>query len=190
MNYYTSDFHFSHFKIMAYENRPFSNTEEMNDYIIENLNKYIKPKDTLYHLGDFAFCRIEKIIEIRKKIKCKRIVLVPGNHDEFLRKIKRKEIAKEYFDIIDNVTVIRENGKKITLCHYPLETFPFQRYGGICLHGHCHGKLKTKIKNRIDVCIDTRKFDGSRLAYTLDEILEIQNARESKVLSFIRRLLS
>lgn len=52
MIYVTSDTHFCHNKPFIYEDRGFKNIEEMNDTIIENWNKLVKPDDTVIHLGD------------------------------------------------------------------------------------------------------------------------------------------
>jgi len=56
MNYWwTSDYHFSHFNIIRYCNRPFKTVEEMNETIIRKHNERVKPKDTVFFLGDFIF---------------------------------------------------------------------------------------------------------------------------------------
>lgn len=53
MNYYISDYHFNHAKMLEYDERPFANVKEMEDALVENWNATVKPGDTVYILGDF-----------------------------------------------------------------------------------------------------------------------------------------
>lgn len=56
MRYFVvSDFHFGHFNIIRYTNRPFKSLEEMNETIIKRHNERVKPEDTVLFLGDFCF---------------------------------------------------------------------------------------------------------------------------------------
>jgi len=41
--WFTADFHFGHFNIIRYCNRPFGNTQEMDDVVIERMNAFAKP---------------------------------------------------------------------------------------------------------------------------------------------------
>lgn len=80
MDWITSDHHFGHKNIIAYEDRPFSSIEEMDAYMIERWNKTVAPDDTVYHLGDFALSSRQHIIELIEQLNG-RIVLILGNHD-------------------------------------------------------------------------------------------------------------
>jgi calcineurin-like phosphoesterase family protein len=69
--WFTSDFHFGHFNIILYCNRPFTTTEEMDACIADRMNLCIKPNDTLYFLGDFCRGSVEKVAAYRKRLICK-----------------------------------------------------------------------------------------------------------------------
>ncbi|MFS0643854.1 hypothetical protein [Siminovitchia sp. 179-K 8D1 HS] len=52
--YFISDTHFSHRKILDFENRLYSSVEEMDECMIENWSSTITDNDIVYHLGDFC----------------------------------------------------------------------------------------------------------------------------------------
>ena len=58
--WFTSDFHFGHFNIIRYCNRPFASTEEMDALIADRMNAHVKPNDTLYFLGTFAWAALKR----------------------------------------------------------------------------------------------------------------------------------
>ena len=83
MLYFTSDTHLGHESVIAYKQRPFSNVEEMNDRLIQNINDTVGMNDELWILGDFAYkVRKEDVRHLRNRIRCKQVHLVMGNHDK------------------------------------------------------------------------------------------------------------
>jgi calcineurin-like phosphoesterase family protein len=52
--FFTSDHHFGHHNIITHAQRPFTTTEEMNATMIHNWNERVRPKDTVFHLGDLT----------------------------------------------------------------------------------------------------------------------------------------
>lgn len=78
MIYFSSDFHFGHHNILRYCNRPFKNTEEMGQVIVDNWNKLVQPTDIGIILGDVAFGR--QSLELVKKLNGSKW-LIRGNHD-------------------------------------------------------------------------------------------------------------
>ena len=64
MIYFTSDLHFGHSGIITMQNRPFSDTAEMNRTLLRNYNVLIHRDDTVYILdvNEQAQTRLECII--------------------------------------------------------------------------------------------------------------------------------
>ena len=78
--WFTSDSHYDHTNIIEYCDRPFVNTDAMNKALINNWNSVVKKGHTVFHLGDFAICGKDKIIEVGKQLNGEKILIL-GNHD-------------------------------------------------------------------------------------------------------------
>jgi calcineurin-like phosphoesterase family protein len=134
-NWFTSDLHLNHSNIIRYCHRPFSDVSEMNDTLIRNWNEVVKPKDTVYVLGDFAWGRSAGAF--RKKLNG-RVVLILGNHD----RVKGPDsIYDAGFQEIHQLLVRKFQGIKVTMCHYALRVWPGSSRKDYCLYGHSHGTL-------------------------------------------------
>lgn len=178
--WFTSDTHFGHKNICRGTTvwssgyRDFENPEQMNEVIILNINSVVHPDDVLYHLGDFAMGNPEKnILDIRKRINCKTIHLVLGNHDPFIRGNKMN--SRSLFSSVQNMIVDVIQEKPITMCHYPMHTWGARNRGKSWhLHGHCHGHMNGGSyydgKRALDVGIDTHP---EFRPYHFDEIKKI-----------------
>jgi calcineurin-like phosphoesterase family protein len=107
--WFTADFHLGHANIIGYCGRPFATVDEMDRAILERLNASAKPNDTLYFLGDFCMGSQARVLAYRKRIHCKKISAVPGNHDKQARKLK------EEFSWLDNLAELSIHGHPIVL---------------------------------------------------------------------------
>ena len=118
--WFTSDTHYSHKNICLGVSewseperscRNFLNLTEMNDEIVYQINRNVKEDDILFHLGDWSFGGIDKIWEFRKKINCKNIHLVLGNHDHHIKKNKpyRSKWIRYYNGPIDQWYEFNDN---------------------------------------------------------------------------------
>lgn len=155
--YFLSDTHFGHRNIIEHCGRPFSSVEEMDEALLAQINASVRGGDVLYHLGDFGW-RGGDVKSYRDRIACRQVRLVRGNHDD------RKAIRAAGFQSIDELLYLKINGQKLTLCHYPFESW---KRNSIHLHGHRHGESKPK-PGRLDVGWDAL---GRRGPVSLDEIL-------------------
>ncbi len=76
-----SDMHFGHANIIKYENRPFTNVDEMDTTLISNWNKAVGKGDKVFILGDVSFYNKEKTKSIFEMLNGNKILIL-GNHDK------------------------------------------------------------------------------------------------------------
>jgi calcineurin-like phosphoesterase family protein len=162
--WFTADFHLGHANIIRYCGRPFRTVEEMDQAILECLNAWVKANDILYFLGDFCIGNQARIVEYRRRIRCKKIFAVPGNHDKQARKLK------EEFSWLDNLAEVSINGQPIVLCHFALRVWNRSNHGSWHLYGHSHGRLVEVPRSlSMDVGVDTHDLRP----WHFDEIADI-----------------
>lgn len=133
----TSDIHLCHENIIKYCNRPFINTDEMDDKIIENWNSVVNKNDTVFILGDVGFGKPSKFIEKVKQLNGKKILII-GNHD---RGNLGNEAFLSLFDAVHEQVYMKVGKTHIYLTHFPLLCFDGAWNGKSAtwnLFGHCH----------------------------------------------------
>lgn len=159
MIYFTSDLHLGHANIIKYCKRPFTSVEEMNDTLISNINDTVATNHQLYILGDYSFLPAEETIELSKRIKCKNVYLIRGNHDKLQDGIYFKAGLKSTaYNMFTYYHELKFNKIKYILCHFPFLTWNQSGRKSINVHGHCHGdetilELNSQTR-RIDVGVD------------------------------------
>jgi calcineurin-like phosphoesterase family protein len=156
--FFTSDQHYWHDNIIKYCNRPFKSSEEMNEAMLENHNKIVKPTDVVYHVGDVAFNRnVDEIVKLVKKLNGYNI-LISGNHDYHFDKNPRLWPG-EYCRRILELKGKFFHHYNPTLCHYPMISWDASFHGSFQLHGHTHGTVPFNPKiRRMDVGVDSNNF--------------------------------
>ncbi|TXC81568.1 hypothetical protein FS935_21930 [Metabacillus litoralis] len=128
-----SDTHFSHNNVITYENRPFKDTNEMDEYMIKKWNDVVSENDLVFHLGDVSISGAKKSEEVLKQLNGRKILIL-GNHDR-LTKTKWRKLGFE------------PHGhylyKDFLLTHIPVDEIPLKvaveegfLKGNI--HGHTH----------------------------------------------------
>jgi calcineurin-like phosphoesterase family protein len=111
--------------------RPWDNTEDMDEALVANWNAVVRPKDTVYHLGDVVINR-RALATIARLNGTK--ILIKGNHDVF-----RLEEYAEYFKDIRGSDVLAD----YLLTHIPVHPGQLYRWKGN-IHGHLHDKVVKK----------------------------------------------
>jgi calcineurin-like phosphoesterase family protein len=167
----TADTHFGHAEAIELFKRPFANVESMDGAIVDAINEAVGPDDRLLHLGDFTGPirpkrdLVEFAESIRRRIRCRRIELVAGNHDPIDR-----EAFRSIFDAVHELHSWKdESGLRIVCCHYPLRTWQGRLKGAVHLFGHAHGALADEGRSS-DVGIDVRGFRPVELQAIVAEL--------------------
>lgn len=166
--FFISDLHFGHGNIIKYENRPFKSIKEMDEQMILNWNNTVTPNDRVYILGDFCFGSKYDALSILDRLNGEKFI-IRGNHDHVL---SDKEVYNR-FKWVKDYYVLKHNGLKIVLFHYPIQVFDCQHHGAIHLYGHIHSDKENhhpmvcSIKNAYNVGADVNNFRP----ISLEEIL-------------------
>ena len=161
-NLVISDPHLAHTNVIEYCNRPFKDTDEMDETIIYNWNSVATDEDTVYCLGDLAFGKgsKEKLKMYLPMLKG-RIILIRGNHDrETVTWYKRYGIEEvhggEYW-------VYKPN---ILLSHRPYPT----KAPRMNIHGHIHNNLQCIEPRSVYVNVSVEVMNYKPV--DLDELIE------------------
>lgn len=146
-----SDTHFGHANMLTFKRedgitpvRQFENVEEMDEVMVDNWNRIVKPQDHVYHLGDV--CMNPKHLDICFRLNGhKRLIL--GNHDHWdMRKYQpyfEKIFASRVFD-------------GMIMTHIPVHVDSLGRFGAN-VHGHVH--LNSLPDPRyVNACVEVRRF--------------------------------
>ena len=152
--WYTADTHFGHENIIMHCARPFRSASHMDSVLIENMWKVVKPEDTLWIVGDFAFGRASKDVEWLEamfgQLPGAEKHLVVGNHDCGPTRCLP-------WTSVSHMAEVKDGGRRGVLCHYPMITWNGARRGALQLFGHVHGQwLGTR--NSVNVGVDVWDF--------------------------------
>ena len=138
MIYYISDIHFRDQKIFDKCVRPFQSLEEMEREIIEKWNRKVNNNDLVYILGDISKDDDASTLEIFKKLKGHKHLIV-GNHDHLiLDEIQKSNI----FETVKFIDLIYDKDRKVCICHYPIMDWMEFNRNGILVYGHVHNKTE------------------------------------------------
>lgn len=155
-----ADTHFGHQGVCKFlrndgsKLRPWATTEEMDEVLVDNWNKVVKPGDRVYHLGDVVMNRRHLATVGRLNGRKK---LIRGNHDLF----KMQDYAP-YFDDLCGVYVLAD----MILSHIPLARECITTRFGTNVHGHLHAN---SMNDPVYFCVSVENID-----YTPIELGELR----------------
>ena len=188
--FFTSDTHYAHTNIAGESvsrwqrgYRDFGSVWEMNESLIEGINKYVKEDDILYHLGDWSFGGIHNIKLFRDSIICQNIHLILGNHDEHIvdKEVKFHDSSFnpiELFSSVQDVLHLEIGKTKIFLSHYSHRVWNGSHKGVIHLYGHSHGSIPD-FGRSMDVGVDVAyRMFGEYRPFNIEDITRIMDKRE------------
>ena len=178
--------------------RDFNTIEEMNNTLVEGINRHVKEDDYLIHLGDWSFGGIDNIWEFRKRINCKNIIEILGNHDHHIVNNKelinwsnesdRKQYAQQCFESVHGylelVVSSPSKGKRTyNLMHFPLSVWNKAHHNRIMLHWHTHGSFQHEGRS-LDVGVDQAfKLFGEYKPFSQEDIDNFMKNRTFKQFS-------
>jgi calcineurin-like phosphoesterase family protein len=159
----TSDTHFGHENIIKFCNRPFRNAEEMDEALVANWNRWVKPEDHVRHLGDVTMWRggkpeQDRFIRLMQRLNGhKRLIM--GNHDHF----PAETYLAAGFEKIQGSG--QWTGDGIIYSHYPIHPSNFGR-ARMNVHGHIHDKPcparifdeQGNFKGYFNVCVEVTDY--------------------------------
>jgi calcineurin-like phosphoesterase family protein len=158
-----SDTHFGHAGVCRFTRsdgvtklRPWTDPDEMDEFMVKAWNERVRPTDKVYHLGDVVINR--KALKTLSRLNGDK-VLIRGNHDIF-----PDTEYREYFRELRAYHVM--NG--MILSHIPIHPESLGRFG-VNIHGHLHANRVTlpgfggKITDIVDtryhcVCVEQTDF--------------------------------
>lgn len=137
--WFISDTHFDHDNILKFTRddgslvRPgFENVTHMNETMIENWNKVVKPGDHVYHLGDFCMGSKTIVGRIIPRLNGRKRLVV-GNHDQI----------KELCPFFEKVSMWRIFKEFNFFCMHVPQSKDIFRKTAYQVHGHIHANLMT-----------------------------------------------
>lgn len=149
MRYYIADLHFFHGALNhKMDKRGFESAEAMNEYMLDQWNRRVGKNDEVVILGDLSWGKPKETNDLLEKLQG-RLYLIEGNHDRFL---KNKEFNAGRFVWIKPYEELRDNNRKVILCHYPIMCYNGQyqldkegRPRAYMLYGHVHDTFDQRL---------------------------------------------
>ena len=150
-----SDQHFGHKNIIRFCNRPYPNTDLMNQCMEGNYNNVVQPNDIVIWGGDVAFMNRHDMEKILVRMPGRKILIV-GNHDIHHRQLIRYMGFAEYHMCF--VMPIEDEGFDLLFTHYPMMDIPQNCFN---VHGHIHNNLAGP--RNINMCVEHTNFAPKNL---------------------------
>ena len=138
MNLYISDLHFGHKNVIRFDHRPFASVNEMDHVLIQLWNGRVQADDDVYILGDFAHHNEKPAEWYLRQLKGRKHLVI-GNHDG---KLLEDAKAMSYFESVEKMMHVTDDGKAICLCHFPLAEWNGYYRGSWHIYGHIHNRLE------------------------------------------------
>lgn len=131
---YIADLHFNHNAVIEYDKRPFSSITQMNNAMIQLWNEAVNKDDDIYIVGDLVFKGELRPCEILQELKGHKHLII-GNHDRWFRD---DESVMRHFKSVNHMLFIKDEGREVFMCHYPMIEYPQYYNGAYMVTGHIH----------------------------------------------------
>ncbi len=176
MDYFISDTHFGHKKVIGYCNRPWKTVQEMNDGMVEIWNNRITDADRVFVVGDVFLMDPKDATPIIKSLNGYKI-LVAGNHDR-----SEKTMLACGFDEYHREYDYELNGFGVGLVkHYPLPDMVIANRGySFMVHGHIHDPPMIR-GLKINVAVDVNDFKPVSELNLMEVMQLLRNKSEEEI---------
>ena len=170
--WFTSDQHYGHSNIIKFCNRPFKDTSEMREKLIENHNSVVKPGDRVYNIGDMFWrtTPMSEAMSIVSRLNGQHYYIY-GNHDELFR---NAFLRNKFIWCRDAENLKVEGYPNIYLHHYACKVWNGSHKGSYHLYGHTHNVLPEDGSRSCDVGVDAQNF----FPISLEEVHEKMKDRK------------
>lgn len=167
----TSDEHYGHNNIIQFCNRPFANTGEMRETLIERHNKVVPNKKSYLtiHAGDMFWQTMDPVDAAGILLRLHgRHAFLFGNHDEL---IERTPALQNFFEWVrgenDEASshTVHFNKHRLVISHFALRVWPKSHKGAWHVFGHSHQELKPLGKS-FDIGVEGHNYTP----WSLEEI--------------------
>lgn len=167
---FCGDWHLYHHKLR--EERGFKTLDDMHDAIATKTNEAVPRNSALFNLGDICFSNIENLKLFLRRLNCKNIHFIIGNHDykRFIKRKKKREEFSSLFASVNETLLRRFDGLNVYMAHYAHRVWPMMKHKSLHLFAHSHNRLPPYGLS-FDVGIDTHDLRP----YLLHEIKERYN---------------
>lgn len=170
-DWFSSDYHWAHRNILAYDKRPFTEIEKHDIHIVQEHNKLVKAGDNFYFIGDLAFIKKKEQLAWIENLLMQmngNLFFIKGNHDH-KDTIKLYEKYGTYLGEKKTLTIGED---RVTLNHFPQRSWDKSHHGAFHLYGHHHGDLEHTFWGRsmdVAVCIwDYKPIEWQFIKQTLE----------------------
>ncbi|MCJ2024754.1 metallophosphoesterase [Methylobacterium sp. J-067] len=143
LTFFTADHHIGNAGILSPRMdapRPFTSIAEHDETLVACWNAVVRPDDTVWHLGDFAYrCRHGHALRVFHRLNGRKF-LVRGNHDKIGESLPWDGPVMGVARIhVQDPGMLSAVG--LWLSHYAHRTWPHRHRGDLHLYGHSHGSL-------------------------------------------------
>jgi len=188
--YYTSDTHYAHANMcrgvsqwgdLDNSTRNFKTLIEMNNELVNAINRTVRPKDILFHCGDWSFGNVSNVAEFRRRIHCENVHIIYGNHDDH---IEDDETLHGHFSSVQHYKELAIDGDMLCLFHYKQTIWNKSHRDAYHLYGHSHAGAEHMVNGRsMDVGVDNAyKLLGEYRPFSHEEVLYFLKGRKQKAI--------
>jgi len=189
--WFTSDWHFGHNRPFIVKDRGFPDIISHDEYLLSEFNRMVDYEDIVFHMGDLSFGTTDSCLTLLKRMKCKNMHFIMGNHDKALRGALSQipmVVNGETKNSLGQFHELRvsdgDDRMDITLCHYPMLSWNKSHYGAWNICGHSHGSNPQslpdcKLGKRLDVSPDVGMKFNETFMFTFEDVKRIMKNKES-----------